>query len=66
MSGDDVARRVAALYPRGFFRSYVRWKVRLDPAYDVAFQSLRGSTRPLADLGCGVGVLAAYLRECGF
>jgi trans-aconitate methyltransferase len=59
---DDVARRVAALYPTRFLRSYVRWKVRSDAIYDAVFRRAQG---PILDLGCGVGVLAAYLRSRG-
>ena len=62
MSGSNVARRVAALYPTRFLRSYVRWKVASDPVYDAVYPSVRG---PILDLGCGAGVLAAYLRARG-
>ena len=63
MSSDDVARRVAALYPNRFLRSYIRWKVKTDNVYAATYERVRG---PIADLGCGVGVLAAYLRARGF
>ncbi len=62
----DVARRVAALYPSRFLRSYVRWKVSADPVYDAVFERLRGTSERLIDIGCGVGVLPAYLRARGF
>jgi SAM-dependent methyltransferase len=66
VSGDDVARRVAALYPTPFLRSYVRWKVAADPVYAAVFDRLRGTRERLIDVGCGAGVLAAYLRARGF
>ena len=47
-------------------RGYVRWKVRFDPVYQAASDALRGSDRPLIDLGCGVGLLPFYLRERGY
>lgn len=53
-------------YPTPFLRSYVRAKIATDPAYEAVFESLRGSSQPLLDIGCGVGVLALYLRERGF
>lgn len=63
MKSGDLARRVAALYPTPFLRMYVRWKISSDPAYDAVFARARG---PIADLGCGAGVLAAYLRARGY
>lgn len=65
MSG-DVARRVAALYPGRSLRSYVRWKVKTDPVYDAVYERLRGTNDQIVDVGCGAGVLAAYLRARGF
>lgn len=66
MTTDDVASRIAARYPTRFLRAYVRWKVRIDPVYDAVFERLRGSDAPLIDVGCGIGVLALYLRARGF
>jgi SAM-dependent methyltransferase len=63
---DDVASRIAAQYPSGFLRTYVRAKLRIDPVYAAAFERIGDSTDPLLDVGCGVGVLAAYLRARGF
>jgi trans-aconitate methyltransferase len=61
----DVARRVAALFPSRFLRSYVRWKVSSDPAYAAVFDRVRATSDRILDLGCGAGVLAAYLRARG-
>ena len=44
----------------------MRWKVRTDPAYSAALEALRGRDLPLVDVGCGVGLLAFYLREHGY
>src|SRR6185436_8148442 len=60
-----VAKRLASLYERPSLRSYVLWKVRADPAYDAVLRQLRGRDEPLLDLGCGIGLLAFYLREHG-
>ncbi|HJQ40997.1 MAG TPA: class I SAM-dependent methyltransferase [Thermoanaerobaculia bacterium] len=56
--------RIASLYDRRDVRSYVRWKVRGDPAYAAILQRL--PDEPLIDLGCGVGILPFFLREHGF
>lgn len=37
----------------------------MDPLYDAVFQELDGSDLPLLDLGCGLGLLAFYLRARG-
>lgn len=66
MTTDDVASRIAAPYPSRFLRAYVRAKVRIDPVYAAVFERIADSSDPLLDVGCGVGVLAAYLRTRGF
>jgi SAM-dependent methyltransferase len=63
---DDVADTIAAQYPSGFLRAYVRAKVRIDPVYAAVFERIGQSAEPLLDVGCGVGILAAYLRTRGF
>ena len=46
-----------------WLRIYVGHKLRSDPVFPTAFELLRTSRHPLIDLGCGVGLLAFYLRE---
>jgi len=57
---------IASRYPRGFLRMYVRGKLASDPVYDAVYRHLRGSEEPVIDIGCGVGILALYLRQRGF
>lgn len=57
--------RVAALYPTIFLRQYVAGKTASDPFYEAVFERLRDSIDPILDAGCGIGVLAAFLRERG-
>ena len=45
---------------------YIRTKLWMDPLYPAVFSELRGRDLPLLDLGCGMGVLAFYLRERGY
>jgi trans-aconitate methyltransferase len=56
---------IAAKYPTRFLRSYVRSKLARDPMYEAVLAHLRGSGEPLLDVGCGVGVLEAFLRARG-
>ena len=44
---------------------YVRSKLASDPLYPGVLQALRGSSAPVLDLGCGLGLLAHALRHDG-
>lgn len=44
---------------------YIVGKLALDPAYDAVLERVRGSETPIIDVGCGLGLLAHYLREHG-
>ena len=56
---EDISQR----FGRRFHRDYARWKLNLDPVYDAVTLALRSSPAPLLDIGCGIGILAHYLRE---
>lgn len=62
------ARRIAeAFLPRfplgnRYDYYYVRAKLGSDPLYPGVLAALRGSSEPLLDLGCGLGLLAHALR----
>lgn len=61
------ARREAArrYQKRPNFYYYAHGKIALDPAYPAVAEILRDSDRPLLDVGCGMGLLTAYLRAQG-
>ena len=61
----EVAERIASLYERRPLQSYARWKVRMDPLYEMVVDILAEWNRPVVDVGCGVGILAFCLREHG-
>jgi SAM-dependent methyltransferase len=61
----EVARAVSGRLPTRFLRHYARNKIVFDPIYEAVEQLLRSQGHPLFDLGCGVGLLPFYLRECG-
>lgn len=44
---------------------YTRSKLASDPLYPSVAHALRGTSAPLLDLGCGLGLLAHTLREAG-
>jgi SAM-dependent methyltransferase len=57
---------VAARFGERWLRIYAGRKLRTDPIYLAAFALFSASDQPLVDLGCGVGLLAFYLRERNF
>jgi 2-polyprenyl-3-methyl-5-hydroxy-6-metoxy-1,4-benzoquinol methylase len=62
----EIALRLASRYESRYLRGYVRTKVASDPVYEAVADRLRDHSLPLVDLGCGVGLMAFYLRETGF
>jgi SAM-dependent methyltransferase len=62
----DVYAQVADRFTSRFLRSYTRSKLRHDPVYRAVLERLRGSSAPLFDIGCGIGLLEFFLRESGF
>jgi 2-polyprenyl-3-methyl-5-hydroxy-6-metoxy-1,4-benzoquinol methylase len=62
----SLLRQAAGRYkrwPRLYY--YAVGKIALDPAYPAVAKNLSTSKLPLLDLGCGMGLLAAYLRASG-
>lgn len=59
-------KHLATLSTRLWDRHYVPAKLRSDPVYAAVTQELAGSVLPVLDIGCGIGLLAFYLREMGF
>ena len=60
-----ACRRVAVLFRQLWLRRYVTSKLRRDPIYSAACELFHGSDEPILDIGCGLGLLAFYLRERG-
>ncbi len=56
---------IAALFRSRWHQGYAKGKLRTDPLYGAVYQHLAGSALPLLDLGCGIGLLALYLRARG-
>ncbi len=61
----DAIERITARYRRWRHRRYVPGKLKWDPLFGAIGPILAGSTRPLLDIGCGLGLLGQYLREIG-
>jgi len=62
---DDAAQRVASHFHSRFLRNYVASKLAADPLYGAVAERLIDHILPLTDIGCGVGLMAFYLRERG-
>jgi len=58
-------QKIARLYSGRWDQGYVTGKLRTDPLYSALLDELGESTLPLLDLGCGLGLLAFFLREAG-
>ena len=69
--GSDTARHIARAFlpPRWYGNRhdyyYTLVKLRTDPLYPGALAALRGTTAPVLDLGCGMGLFAHALRADG-
>ena len=61
----SACARVTACFPQRWLRGYVGSKLRRDPIYAAAYELFRSSEEPILDIGCGLGLLAFYLRERG-
>lgn len=48
-----------------WLQGYVRGKLRNDPAYRAVLSELRQRPQAVLDIGCGLGLLAFFLREHG-
>lgn len=59
-------RRITRLCARRHEHFYSVVKLRSDPVYAAVTKELQGSLLPVLDIGCGIGLLAFYLRESGF
>ncbi len=67
-TGTPEFRKIARLYGHRWHYYYVRTKLGTDPLYPAIFEALEDTSAglPLLDLGCGLGLLAFYLRERGY
>jgi 2-polyprenyl-3-methyl-5-hydroxy-6-metoxy-1,4-benzoquinol methylase len=66
-TADRIARAFLPAHRRGnrWHYYYSRIKLGSDPLYPAVAAALHGSTLPLLDLGCGIGLLAHALRAGG-
>ena len=62
---ESACARVTARFPQRWLRCYVGTKLRRDPVYLAAYELFHRSDKPILDIGCGMGLLAFYLRERG-
>ncbi len=56
---------IARLCARRWDYHYTRAKLRSDPVYGAVTEALQGSSLPVLDMGCGIGLLGHYLKACG-
>ncbi len=63
---EGIAKHIASLCPVRSDQWYARIKILTDPLYGGVCRELQASGNPLLDIGCGLGILALYLRERGW
>jgi 2-polyprenyl-3-methyl-5-hydroxy-6-metoxy-1,4-benzoquinol methylase len=65
----QMARCISGRFPNQLssraHRQYAKWKILTDPLYGTVHEALADSSLPVLDIGCGMGLLAFYLRERG-
>ncbi|HEY1083366.1 MAG TPA: class I SAM-dependent methyltransferase [Prosthecobacter sp.] len=57
--------QIARLCNRRWDLFYTRSKLASDPVYQAVVREIGNSELPVLDIGCGIGLLAHYLRACG-
>ena len=57
--------QIADLCPKRWVKHYTRSKLNSDPVYGAVAHALIGTSQPILDIGCGIGLLAHYLHACG-
>lgn len=62
----QIARRISSLCSGLWLPRYTSCKIKTDPLYGGIHAELEKSKLPLLDIGCGLGILAMYLRERGW
>lgn len=58
-----IAEHISSYCNGLWLPQYVSGKIKTDPLYDGVYNELKNSRFPLLDIGCGIGILAMYLRE---
>lgn len=62
----DSLEAIASLCTGRWDHYYTRAKLGSDPVYSAVVREVHASPPlPLLDIGCGIGLLAHYLRACG-
>lgn len=57
---------IASRFDSVWLRSYVRAKLKSDPVYEAVWKLVEGSSQPILDVGCGIGLLPMFLRGRGY
>jgi len=62
----EIAQHISSLCTGKWNTHYTRSKLKSDPLYEGVYNELETRSEPLLDIGCGMGILALYLRERGW
>lgn len=59
----QIAQHISSLCSGQWDKRYTRSKLTTDPLYEGVYNELKHRHNKLLDIGCGIGLLALYLRE---
>lgn len=62
----STSKALSRSFVKPLYRHYSRGKLHTDPLYEGIHQVLMENELPLLDVGCGLGLLAGYLRARGW
>jgi len=62
---DEALQQIAARCAKRWDRHYVPIKLSTDPVYSAVAEALGDQALPILDIGCGIGLLAQFLRGLG-
>ncbi len=60
---ERIAEKISSLTSGHWNKHYTKSKLKTDPLYSGVYEELQGREFKLLDIGCGMGILAMYLRE---
>ncbi|MGJ8672633.1 class I SAM-dependent methyltransferase [Rubritalea sp.] len=61
----EIAKHISSLCTKRWDKHYTHSKIKTDPLYEGVYSELDQRNYGLLDIGCGIGLLAFYLRERG-
>ncbi|GEP40764.1 class I SAM-dependent methyltransferase [Brevifollis gellanilyticus] len=65
VASSQALEDIASLCDARWDHFYTKAKLGSDPVYSAVVREVHATLLPVLDIGCGIGLLAHYLRACG-